>query len=72
MPREVLVKWLETLGERLRLARRITAVVGLVLLLYFFGTWLWCYVGWSSRQLKSWRVVGMDSSSWWSSDQAAE
>ncbi|MFN7316906.1 MAG: hypothetical protein ACK5ZG_00285 [Phycisphaerae bacterium] len=44
MPREVLVKWLETLSERLRLARRITAVVGLVLLLYFFGTWLWCYV----------------------------
>ena len=38
------MKWLETLGERLRLARRITAVVGLVLLLYFFGTWLWCYV----------------------------
>ena len=38
------MNWLETLSERLRLARRITAVVGLVLLLYFFGTWLWCYV----------------------------
>lgn len=44
MRREVLVKWLETLGARLRLARRITVAIGLLLLLYFFGTWLGCYV----------------------------